>query len=73
MTAKVRTPLLNYFQTIKSALDASFHAICRHMAVTEQQAHKLVEGHLKSMSREWRSGKTPNIAYGDPLCRFAYL
>ena len=43
------------------------------MNVTDSEAHKLVEGHLKSMSAEWRSGKTPNIAYGDPLCRFAYL
>ena len=25
------------------------------------------------MSNEWFSGEAPNIAYGDPLCRFAYL
>jgi hypothetical protein len=73
MTAKKPARLLNYYATIKSALDASFNAICRHMNVTEKDAHKLVEGHLRSMSKEWRSGQTPNIAYGDPLCRFAYL
>lgn len=33
----------------------------------------MARAHLQNMSREWRSGETPTIAYGDPLCRFAYL
>lgn len=64
---------MNYFATIKAALDASFAGICRHLKVSSKEACRLVAQHLATMSKEWFTGDTPNIAYEDPLCRFAYL
>jgi hypothetical protein len=64
---------MRYFQIVKSALDALLAGICAHKGLSGVQALKMVEGHLRTMSKEWFSGEAPNIAYGDPLCRFAYL
>lgn len=64
---------MRYFQIVKSALDALLAGICTHKGVSRSQALQMVEGHLRTMSKEWFSGEAPNIAYGDPLCRFAYL
>lgn len=64
---------MNYFETIKSALDASIGGICRLRGVTPDQAHQMAKQHLELMRDEWFSGTKPNIAYQDPICRFAYL
>lgn len=64
---------MNYFKTIKAALDASFDGICEHLGVSRDAACLTIKQHLATMSEEWFSGDTPNIVYGDPLCRFAYL
>src|SRR5271157_4954131 len=64
---------MNYFETIKAALDASFSGICEHLRLSHEEACQTIKKHLATMSQEWFSGKTPNIFYGDPLCRFAYL
>jgi hypothetical protein len=64
---------MNYFETVKAALDTSFAGICRHLNVSSKEACRLVAKHLATMSKEWFTGETPNIAYEDPLCRFAYL
>ena len=64
---------MNYFKTIKAALDASFVGICEHLDLSKEEACQTVKKHLATMSQEWFSGDTPNIVYGDPLCRFAYL
>jgi hypothetical protein len=64
---------MNYFATIKGALDTSFAGICRHLNVNSKEACRIVAQHLATMSKEWFTGDTPNIAYEDPLCRFAYL
>lgn len=64
---------MNYFETIKAALDALVNGICQHRSLTREQAMEIARAHLQTMSTEWFSGQTPNIAYGDPLCRFGYL
>jgi hypothetical protein len=64
---------MRYFQIVKSALDALLAGICAHKGLSHEQAMKMVASHLRTMSKEWFSGEAPNIAYGDPLCRFAYL
>ena len=64
---------MNYFKTVKAALDASFDGICRHTKIRAEDAYDLIRKHLATMSREWFTGETPNIVYSDPLCRFAYL
>jgi hypothetical protein len=64
---------MNYFKTIKAALDASFAGICEHLGVSPEEACKTIKQHLSTMSIQWFNGETPNIVYGDPLCRFAYL
>ena len=64
---------MNYFETIKAALDASFAGICEHLGLSREEACRTIKQHLATMSHEWFSGQTPNIVYGDPLCRFAYL
>jgi len=64
---------VNYFKTIKAALDASFSGICRHQGVAETEAYRLIRQHLAAMSKEWFSGDSPSIEYENPLCRFAYL
>lgn len=65
--------MINYFQTIKVALDATIAGICQHRGVTREVALQMAGAHLRNMSSQWRTGNTPTIAYGDPLCRFAYL
>ncbi|NDC79199.1 MAG: hypothetical protein EBZ67_15210 [Chitinophagia bacterium] len=64
---------MNYFEVIKAALDALVDGICRHRSLSRQQAMRMAAAHLQTMSAEWFSGDKPNIVYGDPLCRFAYL
>ena len=64
---------MRYFEIVKSALDALLAGICSHKGLSGAQALNMVAGHLRTMSNEWFSGEAPNIAYCDPLCRFAYL
>ena len=64
---------MTFFSTVKAALDSLIAGICAHRGVSRDVALQMAGTHLKNMSVEWRSGRTPTIAYGDPLCRFAYL
>lgn len=64
---------MNYFGTIKAALDAMLPGICQHYAIRPEDALSYVRAHLETMNDEWFSGEKPNIAYQDPLCRFSYL
>lgn len=64
---------MNYFEVIKAALDTLVDGICRHRSLSRAEAMRMAKAHLQTMSNEWFSGEKPNIAYGDPLCRFAYL
>ena len=64
---------MNYFRTIKSALDALIMGISQHRNVSQDVALQMAGGFLGNMSSQWRTGQNPMIAYGDPLCRFAYL
>ncbi len=64
---------MNYFSTIRAALDASFPGICHHYRIPPADVLQYVSMHLQAMNDQWFSGDTPNIAYHDPLCRFSYL
>jgi len=64
---------MTYFGIVKAALDALVAGICQHRGVTQPVALQMAGIHLCNMSQQWRNGQTPTIAYGDPLCRFAYL
>jgi hypothetical protein len=64
---------MNYFKTIKAALDASYGPICRHKNIPVEQAPQAVKTHLNDMNKEWFGFDPADIDYGDPLCRFAYL
>jgi hypothetical protein len=64
---------MNYFATIRSALDASLPGICHHYRISPADALQYVRRHLQTMNVQWFSGDAPNIAYHDPLCRFSYL
>lgn len=64
---------MHYFEIIKTVLDASLAKVCANRGVQLQQGHTLLAQHLKTMSDAWFSGEAPNIAYGDPFCRLAYL
>jgi hypothetical protein len=64
---------MNYFEVVRRALDTLVDGICRHRNVRRPVAMKMAAAHLQTMRDEWFSGDTPNIAYEDPLCRFAYL
>jgi hypothetical protein len=64
---------VNYFGTIKAALDAMLPGICRYYGIRPEDALAYVKAHLETMNNEWFSGERPNIAYQDPLCRFSYL
>lgn len=64
---------MNYFRTVKSALDALIVGICQHRNVNQDVALQMAGTFLGNMSDQWRTGQNPTIAYHDPLCRFAYL
>lgn len=64
---------MNYFAIVLGALDTLVDGICRHRNLQRPVAMQMAAAHLQTMRDEWFSGDTPNIAYEDPLCRFAYL
>jgi hypothetical protein len=64
---------MNYFEIILAAMNALVEGLCRHRNLPRRGAMKMAATYLQSMRDEWFSGETPNIAYEDPLCRFAYL
>ncbi len=64
---------MTYFRTVKAALDALIAGISQHRGVPQNVALQMAGAYLRNMSEQWRSGQNPTIAYGDPLCRFAYL
>jgi hypothetical protein len=63
----------NYIRTVKAVLDNALEAVRIKMGLSVDEMNAALAGHLKTMTDEWFSGDVPNIAYGDPLCRFAYL
>jgi hypothetical protein len=65
--------MINYFNTIKAALDASFAVICAHKGIPRDQGPALVRDELKKMNAEWFKTLPANVNYADPMCRFAYL
>ncbi len=73
MKIPVRPPSIRYFETVKRVLDRSLATVCSKRGLSEDAASDLLVKQLQTMSREWFSGKTPNIAYEDPMCRLAYL
>lgn len=64
---------MTYFRTVKAALDALIAGVCAHRNIPRQEALRMAGAVLGNMSQEWHNGTRPTIAYGDPLCRFAYL
>lgn len=64
---------MNYFETVKTVLDATLARLCANRCMSVEDGQRLLATHLKTMSDEWFSGAAPNIAYGDPFCRLAYL
>jgi len=64
---------MTYFRTVRAALDALIAGVCAHRNVSRAEALQMAGAVLGNMSQQWRNGKTPTIAYGDPLYRFAYL
>jgi hypothetical protein len=65
--------MINYFETIKSALDALYPVICAHKGVSKKSGHNAVVEELRKMNKEWFKDLPANIDYSDPFCRFAYL
>ena len=65
--------MVNYFETIKSALDALYPVICAHKGVSRKRGPEIVREELKKMNAEWFKELPANIDYQDPFCRFAYL
>jgi hypothetical protein len=62
-----------YFELVKQALSASLGVIATSRRLTREQALKKVSDHLAVMSEQWYAGEAPQIAYDDPLCRWAYV
>ncbi|MFZ1989413.1 MAG: hypothetical protein WAW96_06520 [Alphaproteobacteria bacterium] len=62
-----------YFEIVKRILDKNVSAVATSRNKTVAEITGNVAAHLKAMSAQWYSGKAPTIAYGDPICRLAYL
>lgn len=62
-----------YFEATKRILSASLDAIARSRRLTRSQALKKATDYLAIMSEQWYAGDAPQIAYDDPLCRWAYV
>jgi hypothetical protein len=62
------------FSAVNRILRQNIIPIARSQGLkTEDEIIAAIVGHLDRMAAEWRSGKKPNIAYEDPLCRWAYM
>lgn len=62
-----------YFKVIKAVLDSTLAKICAAQGVPIEEGHARLKAHLLAMNAEWFSGENPQINYGDPFCRLAYL
>src|SRR5262245_34251643 len=62
-----------YFEATKRILSVSLESIARSRKLTRPQVLKKAASHLKLMSDQWYAGEAPQIAYDDPLCRWAYV
>ena len=62
-----------FFSAVNKILQRNIVAIARSRNLNADQVMDAVVRHLNSMSAEWYSGEAPNIAYEDPLCRWAYM
>jgi hypothetical protein len=56
-----------------SAVNTILHRNIVARNLSADQVMDAVVRHLNSMSAEWYSGEAPNIAYEDPLCRWACM
>ena len=61
------------FSSVKMILEQNIVAIASARRLRPPQVLEKALLHLDNMSAEWRSGDTPDIAYEDPLCRWAYI
>jgi hypothetical protein len=62
-----------FFSVVDKILRRNLLTIAISRNLNVDQAKDAVVRHLSSMSAEWYSGEAPNIAYEDPLCRWAYM
>lgn len=62
-----------YFEATKSILSLPLEAIAKSRKIKRAQALKQATKHLSVMTEQWFAGEVPQIAYDDPLCRWAYV
>lgn len=62
-----------YFEATNRILSVSLGAIAKARKLTRSQALKKAADYLAVMSDQWYTGEAPQIAYDDPLCRWAYV
>jgi hypothetical protein len=62
-----------YFEVTKRILSLSLDSIAKLRKITRGQALKQAAKYLALMSDQWYAGEAPQIAYEDPLCRWAYV
>lgn len=66
-------PGINYFQVVGAIINDAVKAIAAQRGVPQDEIHAKIKEYLERNSREWRTGRQPDIPYQDPLCRLAYL
>jgi len=57
---------------VRRALDSTLDTICRTTGIGRSEAFSRVSDFIDDNSAEWRNGE-PDIEYGNPFCRLAYL
>lgn len=62
-----------YFKVIRAVLDSTLAKVCAVQGIPIAEGHTRLKEHLLAMNTEWFSGENPQIEYGDPFCRLAYL
>lgn len=67
--------MMDYFEILGWVIEDSLAAICREADVTREHVCECVRKHLQGLQHAYfdRSPTTPQIPYGDPMCRLAYL
>jgi hypothetical protein len=66
-------PAIKYFETARDVIEGNLGGIAAQRGITREDALEDIKRHLVNNTKEWRSGRQPNIPYNDPLCRMAYL
>jgi hypothetical protein len=62
-----------YFEATRRILSLSLETIAKARKLNRSQALKKAGDYLATMSEQWYAGEAPQIAYEDPLCRWAYV